>query len=381
KAFIGTCPDMCPEKERYDRQETRRLSIYEMIPGTENIVNHSRAVKEYSRSSADQTEPLQHELRPEPVLMMTMAYLLREIADRGEEERWADWYDFLWNRTRGIRKDITQQQLCNRNVVELIEKCARYHIYCSHRLCEQDMMVFDSKINNENLTKCLQTLKEMYYDLEKNQLVFCPNEAEFRGYMVLMNLNEGDTLREVQELRPEVRESAEIKFALRVYSALNSHNYVRFFRMVKQATFLQACIIHRYFTQVRSRGLIVLMKALGKNNRYPLSHLKNIFSFENVLEAERFCSYYGFISKDEYVTIDSRDFMEPEVSVPPTRSISLIESKLLVPVGQVRIYFMPLFHCPIRISYVAAGATKLWTVSIKINALLASFTENSFLLF
>ena len=51
-----------------------------------------------------QDEPLPHELRPLPVLTMTMNYLLTEIANRWEEERWGEWYDFLWNRTRSIRK-------------------------------------------------------------------------------------------------------------------------------------------------------------------------------------------------------------------------------------------------------------------------------------
>lgn len=55
--------------------------------------------------------------------------------------------------------------------------------------------MFDEKINNENLTKCLQTLKEMYADMWTKHNQRCPNEAEFRSYMVLMNLNEGDILR------------------------------------------------------------------------------------------------------------------------------------------------------------------------------------------
>jgi len=55
--------------------------------------------------------------------------------------------------------------------------------------------VFDPKINNENLTKCLQTLKEMYGDLSSQQDMVCSCEAEFRAYMVLMRLNDGDTLR------------------------------------------------------------------------------------------------------------------------------------------------------------------------------------------
>ena len=50
------------------------------------------------------------------------------------------------------------------------------------------MSSFDAKINNENMTKCLQSLKEMYQDL-RNKGVFCASEAEFQGYNVLLNLN------------------------------------------------------------------------------------------------------------------------------------------------------------------------------------------------
>jgi len=33
----GTCCDMCPEKERYMREDRRRLSVYEMVPGTDLV--------------------------------------------------------------------------------------------------------------------------------------------------------------------------------------------------------------------------------------------------------------------------------------------------------------------------------------------------------
>lgn len=56
------------------------------------------------------------------------------------------------------------------------------------------MSSFDAKINNENMTKCLQSLKEMYQDLA-NKGIYCQSEAEFRGYNVLLNLNKGDILR------------------------------------------------------------------------------------------------------------------------------------------------------------------------------------------
>ncbi|XP_048239016.1 germinal-center associated nuclear protein-like isoform X4 [Haliotis rufescens] len=342
RAFVGTCMDMCPEKERYDREEKRRLGMFEYVPGSENIpgqnprADHSRVVKEYSRSSADQDEPLPHELRPIPVLVRTMDYLLTEIADKGTDGRWMDWYGFLWDRTRGIRKDITQQQLINREAVELLEKCARFHIFCSERLCEEDMHVFDEKINNENLTKCLQTLKEMYHDLDVKHQVFCPNEAEFRAFIVLMNLNEGDTLREVQTLRSEVRNSWEIKFVIKVYTALNSNNYVRFFRLVKESSFLNACIIHRYFTQVRSLALQTMIKAFGgKKSQFPLTELVRILSFDDVNEAAAFCSFYGLRVADSAVVLDKNSLMVPESAYSPRRAITLIESKRMVPVGEV----------------------------------------------
>ncbi|KAH0621751.1 hypothetical protein JD844_023370 [Phrynosoma platyrhinos] len=192
KTFVGTCPDMCPEKERYMRETRNQLSFFEVIPGTDKV-DHSAAVKEYSRSSADQEEPLPHELRPSEVLNMTMDYLVTQIMDKGEGS-YREWYDFVWNRTRGIRKDITQQHLCCPLAVSLIEKCTRFHIHCSHHLCEEPMSSFDAKINNENMTKCLQSLKEMYQDLA-NKGVYCKSEAEFRGYNVLLNLNKGDILR------------------------------------------------------------------------------------------------------------------------------------------------------------------------------------------
>ncbi|PIO37523.1 hypothetical protein AB205_0070780, partial [Aquarana catesbeiana] len=114
------------------------------------------------------------------------------------------------------------------------------------------MSAFEPKINNENLTKCLQSLKEMYQDLH-NRGETCPCEPEFRGYSVLLNLNKGDILREVQQLQESVRNSAEVKFALQVFSAFNSTNYVRFFRLVRSSSYLNSCILHGYFGQYRYR--------------------------------------------------------------------------------------------------------------------------------
>jgi len=86
------------------------------------------------------------------------------------------------------------------------------------------------------------------------------------------------------QYRLEVRNSPEVKFALEVFSSLNSNNFVRFFKLVNSASYLNACIIHRYFTQVRRSALMVMTKAYTPNSPYPLQVLQDLLAFEDKLE-------------------------------------------------------------------------------------------------
>ncbi|RVE58447.1 hypothetical protein OJAV_G00209450 [Oryzias javanicus] len=329
-AFVGTCPDMCPEKERYMRETRNQLSVFEVIPNTE-MVNHTAAIKEYSRSSADQEEPLPHELRPLPVLKMTMDYLVTQIMDLGQDNC-RDWYDFVWNRTRSIRKDITQQRLCCPQTVSLIEKCTRFHVHCGHHLCEEPMSFFDAKINTENMTKCLQSLKEMYEDLATHQ-TFCSSEAEFRQYSVLLKLNDGDILREVQQFRDEVRNSPEVKFAVQVFAAVNSNNFVRFFKLVKGASYLAGCLLHRYFNQVRAKALKVLNIAHTVGTRstpLPLEDLTRMLMFRNQAEATDFVQQFGLNVTEGMVELSRVVYQEPDIPLSPKRSDVITEKKTML---------------------------------------------------
>ncbi|KAM4012056.1 LOW QUALITY PROTEIN: germinal-center associated nuclear protein-like [Anomaloglossus baeobatrachus] len=335
KVFVGTCPDMCPEKERYMRDTRNQLSIYEFLPGTDKL-DHAAAIKEYSRSSADQEEPLAHELRPLPVLCMTMDYMVTNIMDQGEDN-YRDWYDFVWNRTRGIRKDITQQHLCDKFTVSLMEKCMRFHIHCAYELCEEPMSSFDPKINNENLTKCLQSLKEMYQDLQ-NHGETCPCEPEFRGYSVLLNLNKGDILREVQQFPESVRNAEEVKYAVQVFAALNSTNFVRFFKLVRSASYLNSCILHCYFPQIRRDALRALNVAYTASYQrptlFPLENMVRLLSFHDTEEAIDFLASYGLSVSEGFVELNRAAFVEPLVPLQPKRS-SYISSKRQMSIGEI----------------------------------------------
>ncbi|CAH8505471.1 unnamed protein product [Heterobilharzia americana] len=319
----GTCEDMCPELERYLRAVHQRVSIFECLPTTINSnsssweMDHTRAVKDYQRSSADQPVPLPRELRPTHVLQRTMAYLLASIADRPEIDTsrslWKPWYEFMWTRTRAI---------------------PRFHIFCAARLVDQPVDSFDPRINSENLTQCLQTLKEMYSDLDSlnSSENLCPNEAEFRAYMLLMKLNDQNEINEAQRLPDCLRRSKPVRFAFATHEALITNNYIRFFRLARQATCLVACLMHRYFVQIRGQALMRLSCAFAGHPKrevhYPISTLTKQLGFENEEESRDFCERWGLTAKGSSVIFEKQvQPQPPELPWREKRSFQLIENK------------------------------------------------------
>uniref|UniRef100_A0A914WFJ6 PCI domain-containing protein n=1 Tax=Plectus sambesii TaxID=2011161 RepID=A0A914WFJ6_9BILA len=319
---MGACCDMCPEKERYLREVQKRISAYECDDN--GRVLPQLTVKDYSRSAADQEEPLPHELRSGPVLMMTMDYLMAEIATEtpANESDLPTWYDFMWTRTRAIRKDITQQMMIDEIAVALIEKCARLHIFASHRLCEFDYNEFDQKMNTENLTKCLLSLRHLYEDLAKKD-ISCPNEAEFRAYDVMLNLNDSNILRQVLTYPESIRQSPEVRLAVLLFTAVQNNNYVKFFRLIKErASYLQACLCHRYFYQVRSNAIKTITRSYTLNGQYAVSDLTRLLSFESDEMSVSFAAIFGVKCDREDPTsflLNRQRFMVPEHEAPITK--------------------------------------------------------------
>ncbi|XP_062537368.1 protein xmas [Armigeres subalbatus] len=338
KSNQGTCEDMCPEKERYMRECKFQVASYEAGESSQQM-DHEKAIKQYSRSSADQEAPLAIELRSEKGLELSMSYLLLRIADlcEDEDENLSDWFHFVWDRTRGIRKDITQQELCSVRAVRLVEQCARFHIHCAARLVAEDASVFDHKINTENMTKCLQSLKYMYHDLGLKG-IRCPNEAEFRAYVVLLNLNDGNFMWEVKQLDDAILHSKEIRFAMQVYFAVESNNWARFFRLVRQTTYMNACILLRYFNQIRTRALETMLRAYTYRipASFSLEHLTDLLAFEDIESAASFLDAYGLPVDESLGTVlmDPKQYERPEIPYQLERAYNLVETKKTCSVGE-----------------------------------------------
>ena len=70
--------------------------------------------------------------------------------------------------------------------------------------------------------------------------------------------------REVLQLRAEIRSSCEVRNALKFVNALNSCNYVRFFKLARlNQDYLQSCLLQRYFSQIRGQAFKIMVQAYG----------------------------------------------------------------------------------------------------------------------
>ncbi|KAG7674750.1 hypothetical protein KSW81_006173 [Nannochloris sp. 'desiccata'] len=128
----------------------------------------------------------------------------------------------------------------------------------------------------EQMNKALISLNEMYNKAAAKGRP-SPNEAEFRTYHLLSLMAQhgkfkGDQqafLSTLQALRPEVRGSAMVQWALKLRANFVAGNFVGFFLLVQEAAYLPACAAHTYFPAVRARFLRTLAETLAPTASRP----------------------------------------------------------------------------------------------------------------
>jgi len=292
KPMVGTCQDMCPEKERLLRIHGNMVSPFECkIIDTKLEPVFEMMVKQYARSSADQANPLSQELRPTPILVKTMHYMLKNIIYPIEcnfEQDLASWYDFCWDRLRAIRKDIVQQHLQNSEVITILEQIGRFHIAC------YDLMLgytgFDIKLNTENLNNCIQMLMPMYRDSEQP----CPNEPEFVSYELLMHLGNPQFHTAYDLLPIYIKQTPQVRFCIKAHTTyLESSDCKEFFNLLRSTTFMNCCILQRVIPSVRYNNIKMMNMSYTTVKRVyklEMEHFMEKLCFDNKDLAQEFFS-------------------------------------------------------------------------------------------
>jgi len=291
----GQCDEMCPLRERQVRMQDREVAAFEKEGGPTLARVRDLMVKRFARSSAGH-ENTAEQLRTPATLGATMQYLTCSIldADSGTvDDRFTkdgpaqapsllQVYNFLFDRTRGIRSDYSSQGYgTGRNdalVMQVYEQITRFHVLSNYELCENKE--FQRDLNEKELAKALKTLFDLYDDGHKqheqavSKLVhggmtqaqarrtaphLCsPHEAEMRAFHVLVFMlkdDENTSLNSfLQRCREDVLQAPPMQYALRAMSIFKGGLHASFLRLMNSGPYLLACLMHRALPAVRIKA-------------------------------------------------------------------------------------------------------------------------------
>ena len=204
KALVGTCKFFCPDEELHRREGENDIQQLETpMPGKLHPANwtlRNTVIKRFRRSAADYKLDVPEWVRPPDVLEQVCGYLeewvmVSELLDKmkrpyleilganslsrrskerdrqGPDPRFPqgqtppplEVYQFIWDRTRMIRKDFTLQNYvgtggqCDARAVRCHERIARWHAMCEHQLSHiPDFVTMQSQ---QNIQELGQTMK------------------------------------------------------------------------------------------------------------------------------------------------------------------------------------------------------------------------------
>nr|XP_043639664.1 SAC3 family protein B isoform X2 [Erigeron canadensis] len=347
-AIVGYCPDMCPEQERAERERKGDLDQYERLDGDRNQTTGSLAVKKYTRT-AEREAAL---IRPMEILQKTMDYLL-SLLDQPYDDRFLGLYNFLWDRMRAVRMDLRMQHIFNLGAITMLEQMIRLHIIAMHELCQYTKGEgfsegFDAHLNIEQMNKTSVELFQLYDDHRKKGIKV-PTEREFRGYYALLKLDKhpgykvepSELSLDLAKMTPGIRQAAEVLFARNVARACRTSNFIAFFRLVRKASYLQACLMHAHFGKLRTLALASLHSGLQTNQGIPLSQVAKWLGMEDE-NLEDLLEYHGFSIKDfdEPYMVKERQFLNGDSEYPlkcsklvhMKRSTTVVEDVLSSPI-------------------------------------------------
>ncbi|KAI9101457.1 hypothetical protein K1719_023939 [Acacia pycnantha] len=303
-SLVGTCPYMCPERERIQREQLRDLAFFERLNSNHGKSSSYLAVKKFCRTiSTKNIQP--SDVRPLPVLEDTLNYLL-SLLDSSDHP-FEVVHDFVFDRTRSIRQDLTMQSIVNERVISMYEKMVKFHVMSHYKLrsCMGNPIIASMHhLNMEQLTKTLASLFSLY-DANQSSNSFSENEAEFRSLYVLLHLGSYSKPTEHSLslwfglLSTSVLKSKEMCFARRILRSFRIGNYKHFLCITAaQVSYLQYCIVEPYINEVRALALACINFGGYKLHPYPLLDLSILLRMKES-DLESLCNACGLETRTD----------------------------------------------------------------------------------
>jgi len=319
------------------------IQIFPAAKAKEKVAYEDIMVKRFRRSAAGYDEQLPSDIRPPTVLQKTLDYLFNDVV--GGPEPLATVHKFVWDRTRSVRNDFSIQQVTKVEdlmvAIDCFERIARFHILSLHQLsgagADTDSSEFDPYQEREQLNNTLLSL-QYYYDDSRHKLS-SPNEAEFRAYGIIFEIQDQrpDIEDRLQSLPKDVLKDRRIQTALKLHAAAGNisdeqgplrprtqfliaqANSGGFWSLVQSnaVSYLMACVAEVYFNLVRRTALEAIWKAykgkrLGptKMEDWTLKDLTKALGFDNEAQTRIFCEQHEFAigekgNREHYIDLRS----------------------------------------------------------------------------
>lgn len=296
-AITGTCMLMCPIEETTFRETEGLLHRLE-LSDCEKIkrlptADPQKTIKCFTRSAAGLETPPAHLLRPGPILLQTVRYLMQEIAPL--EARRIDVYEFITDRLRAVRQDMTIQRLQPRACIPILQPMIRFHVLFGYLLSNHPR--FDFHLNNIHLQECFGTILKCY------ECVLEEVDENILEIYMCCNIN-------VPEMAVKRLHGLSETMNLDVIAAAATGNFMRLCRLALQRDVLARAAFAFHVPKLRQTALKNLCKAMSSANAsYSIERLTSVLSYSATQEALEDCCSLGIKYSETHCHFNKKELV------------------------------------------------------------------------
>ncbi|XP_049866797.1 SAC3 domain-containing protein 1 [Pectinophora gossypiella] len=324
----GTCNSMCPQDEVTMREKERLVHVLEVL-GPKRML-----VKTYRRSAADSNMALPRNLRPYPVLRDTVHYLLLDVTKRTDVST-ACVYDFLNDRLRAVRQDMTIQRLCPENCASLLEPMIRFYVYYGYRLCELPIKDYDPVLNKKYLLECMKwfltckknekmEISSLFSNMNITYKLKC-DRVLIESLYLLCNLDDLHPLYRYLTLPKDLKSHPQLKLAYSIAVANLKGNFVQVCKLMDRLCPLTFCALCIYLPVLQRKALLVLSHAYSsKSLSVPAAALRRWLRYNSDGDAMDACAHYGVaVQASGGVVRFGKEFKHDVATLQPMKLLNL----------------------------------------------------------